>query len=143
MTFPVWTASVVRACRRLSAALAVLTVMLAGKSAFATCGDYLLHSGMSDSTRSEAASGIADSQSTAADPETLPRQPCNGPHCRQAPNAPTAPGAPLRWSTHTDHAIVTAANGGSPDSARPRHYDRNVQERLGHPDGIERPPRGV
>jgi hypothetical protein len=123
----------------LTAALVVLTVVLIGKSAFATCGDYLLHNGMSGAATPLASE--SGRESPQAEPQSPPGKPCDGPHCRQTPQAPAAPAAPLKWAPHTDLAIVTSANAGANGIGNRRPDGGPAHQRPGHPHRIDRPPR--
>lgn len=119
----------------LLAVIAALTLLCFGRSSFATCGDYLVH-GMSASSEMEHVA------SPTLPPEPVPGRTCDGPHCGQLPWMPTSPAAPFEWSVPYDHAFVaTAVHCHSAHEILSRR-ECDDHERAGHPEGIERPPRG-
>jgi hypothetical protein len=121
--------------RRFSAPFVVFAVLFAGKSAFASCGDYLLHRDMAvDSIR-------APVSATEFAPESMPDKPCSGPHCRQAPSPTTIPAQPFEWTAPGDPAVVSVPAARDRSRSFRRLCDGDPRKRSGYPDDIERPPR--
>jgi hypothetical protein len=110
-------------------------------TAQAGCGDYV-HVGTMDSAAEPTGTGAIPPglEATAPDLE-FPHRPCRGPHCRQQPQAPTAP-APVPTTSRPQHQaclighaapLVPTSDFLIPDKAAP--YRKLAAAR------IERPPR--
>ena len=134
MTYPVRTMWTLSTLGRFLVPIAVFAVVFAGKSAFATCGDYLLHRDMS-----AASASTTESESEAA-PESTPRQQCTGPHCRQAPSSPIVPASPFEWTTCSDPAVMTVPTDCNRSFSPKWQRESVLCGRIGYPEGIERPP---
>jgi hypothetical protein len=82
------------------------------RTAWATCGDWLAHSGdMQISAENANASGAHSGQSARKQDSSTARlpisKPCNGPYCRSAP-FPSAPASPVSISLPSDRLLVVA-----------------------------------
>ncbi|MBX3443307.1 MAG: hypothetical protein KF774_12955 [Planctomyces sp.] len=117
----------------------VLTLGAASR-ADATCGDYLLHSGM---TEADAAEVVAAAHASgAATPQPDQRRPCRGPGCRNQPSAPAVPPSSPELQRGHDPLLAAFGNPELPltGPVRDRERESGMHARDGYLPAILRPP---
>lgn len=141
-----------------SATFALLGVIVcAPESAYATCGDYLLHgdagTGMPRGHRLHraatkdvspvSANTPSRSRPTTSEGRTPLRPACNGPGCRRNPASPGTPAAPLpKIEVSRETFGMTASHlVPNPESHGRRAVEESGEPARGHHCRIDRPPQ--
>ncbi|HEY3394152.1 MAG TPA: hypothetical protein VGK58_15675 [Lacipirellulaceae bacterium] len=117
--------------------------------AFASCGDWLVHSGQSHNSAQQAMSDANSDASnanwiddaTASNQDSIPL-PCNGPFCRSVPTKPV-PTAPPSTVNPSDKLLLTAQDILCDPHSRWSfmHSAVAAHSLRGFPVDIEHPPR--